>query len=1006
MRSSSIRILAVDDEPDLCIMTKEFLTGTGELAVDAVFSVAEARAALSKRRYDAIISDYQMPGEDGIQFLKSLRASGDHTPFILFTGKGREEVVIEALNNGADSYLQKGGSPVPLYTELSHRIHALVQRKGVECALEESEEQHRIIFDQSPIAIELYDPSGSLLSVNPSCLRLFGVEDIDAVRGFSLFDDPSISDDNLLQIHRGATIRYEAPFDFGRTRNLNLYNSTRKGVIWLDVLITPLKLDREPITGFLVHIQDITDRKVAEDQRDHAREQLKLAIEGSGVGLWDWNIQTGETVYNERWAGIIGYELEELSPLSIETWMNLVHPDDQRKSNELLARHFTGETSIYECETRLRHKDGRWIWVLDRGKVSAWDDQHRPLRMSGTHLDITERKNAEEALKENERKLSVITNSIRDTVWLLDLELKPVWMSPSVFVTSGFCYEEYAKMSLQEQLAPGSLQKVLIAVRTYLTPENLADPTKEISFSSELEFYRRNGETIWIDTVYTVLRDDAGRPTGILGVGRDITERKKAEKELRSSQHFLSRIMETSPNLVYIYDLVERRIEYANQTVADFLGYSLEQTSAMGQDLFVKVLEPEDVPKVAEYQESLRHIADGEARTTEFRVRRADGNQRWLRSRDVVFTRDPDGSARSELGFAEDVTESKRAEDALRISEDRFRIISQSSPDLIFIQDRDLRYIWILNTPLGLKEMDMLGKTDWELFPKEGSDLMTDVKRTVMESGKDTRFSIALPSVTGASEHFDGVYRPRYDAEGNNDGIIGYFRNVTETVRGQEALKEVNRKLNLLTSITRHDIKNQLLALTGHLSLMEGKGDASFEQHLKKAEKAAKHISSMIEFTKTYEDLGVLAPTWQDVKGLVDKCSMEVPHANVSVNNDIPSDIEMFADPLIAKVFCNLIDNSMRHGTGTSNIRFSVEERDGVRAIVYEDDGIGIQAEMKDKIFARGSGKDHGLGLFLSREILAITGITIGEEGKHGQGARFVMRLPLGKLRGDLSKSP
>ena len=135
MSPPHIHILVVDDEPDIGIQCKFYLERSEDMKVETVCSVAEAMASLAQRNYDAIVSDYQMPGEDGIQFLKSLRGKGDQIPFILFTGKGREEVVIEALNSGADSYLQKGGKPTPQYTELEHRIRAAVRKHRIDRSL-------------------------------------------------------------------------------------------------------------------------------------------------------------------------------------------------------------------------------------------------------------------------------------------------------------------------------------------------------------------------------------------------------------------------------------------------------------------------------------------------------------------------------------------------------------------------------------------------------------------------------------------------------------------------------------------------------------------------------------------------------------------------------------------------------------------------------------------------------------------------------------------------------
>ncbi|WP_286240054.1 bifunctional diguanylate cyclase/phosphodiesterase [Neptuniibacter halophilus] len=127
-------------------------------------------------------------------------------------------------------------------------------------------------------------------------------------------------------------------------------------------------------------------------------DRLDNVIKGTRAGTWYWNIQSGETVFNDRWAEMLGYRLEELEPISIETWTGLVHPDDLKQSEKLLQAYFAGEVDFYECEARMRHRDGHWIWVLDRGKVATWSDEGEPLEMYGTHQDITEEKHYEEQL--------------------------------------------------------------------------------------------------------------------------------------------------------------------------------------------------------------------------------------------------------------------------------------------------------------------------------------------------------------------------------------------------------------------------------------------------------------------------------------------------------------------------------------------------------------------------------------------------------------------------------
>jgi len=149
---------------------------------------------------------------------------------------------------------------------------------------------------------------------------------------------------------------------------------------------------------FVAIVRDITERKQAEMAVEETKTRLELVISNTGVGIWDWQVQTGEVQFNERWAGIVGYTLEELAPISIDTWTHLVHPDDLQKSGALLERHFNDESANYNCEARMRHKRGHWVWVLDTGRVVERDADGKPLRMIGTHLDITEGKQAEEEL--------------------------------------------------------------------------------------------------------------------------------------------------------------------------------------------------------------------------------------------------------------------------------------------------------------------------------------------------------------------------------------------------------------------------------------------------------------------------------------------------------------------------------------------------------------------------------------------------------------------------------
>ncbi|HEX3002310.1 MAG TPA: PAS domain S-box protein, partial [Methanoregula sp.] len=282
-------------------------------------------------------------------------------------------------------------------------------------ALKASEERMRNLYRSSPIAIEIYDSAGALLDINPACCELFGIPSADAVRGFNLFQDPNIPKDQMALLKAGKTAHYEVAFAFDLVNQHQLYATARSGTIYLDVQIAPVRKAGDK-TEYLVQIVDITERKRAEESLKVEHRRLQNIIRGTRAGTWEWNVQTGETAFNERWAEIAGYTLAELAPVSIKTWDSLAHPDDLKRVEFLLQRHFSGELPYFECEVRMRHKDGRWIWVLDRGQVISRTSDNKPLMMSGTHSDITELKSTEVALRETYRQLELLTSMTRHDI--------------------------------------------------------------------------------------------------------------------------------------------------------------------------------------------------------------------------------------------------------------------------------------------------------------------------------------------------------------------------------------------------------------------------------------------------------------------------------------------------------------------------------------------------------------------------------------------------------------
>jgi signal transduction histidine kinase len=222
----------------------------------------------------------------------------------------------------------------------------------------------------------------------------------------------------------------------------------------------------------------------------------------------------------------------------------------------------------------------------------------------------------------------------------------------------------------------------------------------------------------------------------------------------------------------------------------------------------------------------------------------------------------------------------------------------------------------------------------------------------------------------------------------------------TRLESSQYAFLTANKKLKLLSSITRHDIRNQILALMGYIGLAKMKTtDPDLLHDIESGETATQNIQRQIEFTKNYEEIGVQAPQWQDIGKLCTTMQAQVERDGITLSSSVEG-LEVFADPLLEKVFENLIDNSRRHGTRVRHISFAtVQYGLDYLALVYEDNGVGVHEEDKERIFEKGFGKNTGLGLFLTREILSITGLTIKESGVYGKGARFEILMPKGKYR-------
>lgn len=256
--------------------------------------------------------------------------------------------------------------------------------------------QHlRSILDDMPNMIGYWDKNLRCCFANKNYSDWFDKQPSDLIGitfrefvGEHLF---SLNEPYILKVLAGEPQRFE--------RSLTKVNGTLGHII---AHYLPDFDDDGLVRGFSILASEVTDLKCHE-------KQLELVIESTGVGIWDWQVQTGTVVFNERWANIIGYTLEELSPVTIDTWIKFAHPDDIKESDQLLKEHWAGKTEYYLFESRMKHKNGTWVWVYDTGQVVEWESDGVPKRMIGTHLDITEKIESQIKLDEANKKLEKLS---------------------------------------------------------------------------------------------------------------------------------------------------------------------------------------------------------------------------------------------------------------------------------------------------------------------------------------------------------------------------------------------------------------------------------------------------------------------------------------------------------------------------------------------------------------------------------------------------------------------
>ncbi|MDG6256863.1 MAG: PAS domain S-box protein [Methanomicrobiaceae archaeon] len=702
----------------------------------------------------------------------------------------------------------------------------------------------------------------------------------------------------------------------------------------------------------------------------------------------------------------------------------------------------------------------------DRGTIR--DYELRTMQADGTHqdllisagvlpgdsavftiTDITGRKEELDSLRRTEQRFRELTDSLPHPVFEFDRSFRVNYANRTARETFLFTLEDVAEgIGVEETVAPEWREQARLYLKRALQ-EGASEP-------AEYTAIRKDG-TVFPALVFTrpIIRDN--QIAGIRGSIIDITDRKRAEARQQENIRNLEFLSGSATDFVdfpaeldlyqYICDrlaeIVPGSISFISKVDLSHAKVTVQACclSDAQREVFTRDLEGDMVglsftvpPEVAEQMKagtlveipgglrgaSFGFSPDEQCRRIEQECslgRMFGTGFNWQNNLFACATLMlPEGSDLDHRdlveAFLHQATVALRrryTENDLQESEAKYRTVFESSSDaIILLTERVIDCNEQIERLFGYTKEEIIGISPIDFSPEKQPDgrESVDAARELIHAamaGEAQSFPWRFTHRDGTPIYTETLLKPIMLH--GEVVLLATVHDVTERMRSEEALRDANRKLGLLSSITRHDILNQVTAARLYYEMLT---DPSFEpadrdHALSRIRTAIYNIQDIVEFARIYEKIGVKEPRWQEVGYTGLQAAVAFDAGRIAIHVDA-GNLEIFADPLLEKVFFNLFDNAVRHGEAVSEITVTFRPNGSDAVIVVEDDGPGVPVDQKEEIFRKGVGKNTGKGLFLSREILAITGIAMYETGVEGEGARFELHIPEGKWRAGKSR--
>ena len=783
----------------------------------------------------------------------------------------------------------------------------------------------------------------------------------------------------------------------------------------------------------LIRALEDRDRLLKKLSESEARWQF--ALEGSGDGLWDWNIDTNNVFFSHQWKAMLGYEDQEIGD-NIEEWSRRVHPDDLEGCYREIERHFRSEAPVYHCEHRMLCKDGTYKWILDRGKVILWSDKGKPLRAIGTHSDITARKRSEEALKESRRRLANIIDFLPDATLAVNQNGEVIAWNRAIEEMTGISKEEMIGKDDYVYSLPffGEKRPILIDFilrdmpdmeKKYITISRKGNQLIGEAFVPNLNCGK--GAYLW--GIASPLYDSLGNIDGAIQSIRDMTDRKHKEEALRESELRLRTIFDTSSAGIIIVD-TSGRIVQANRRMAELFACPLDKIIGTPYPILVHPDERDEGGEIM-----LAMMEDRLDTTAKERhYQRSDGSDFWgfLSGRRMEESR---GKFTGLLGMIFDISDRKRAENALQHSEqEKAAILNGLRHVCVEYLDPSMKIIWVndaVRDSLGMSVEEIKGNFCYEILQGINEPCKGCTAKKAAETGQIQEDELVTPDgKTWLSR--SSIIK---NAEGGIQGVVHVAVNISKRKHDEEALQRANRQLQTAIAHANdlamqaqtanvaksqflanmsHEIRTPLNGIIGMTGLLE---DTCLNDEQREyaniaricGESLLSLINDILDFSKIEAKKMELEKLDFDLRAIMDDTkdllSISAHEKGLkltfSVEGDVP--VHLRGDPgRLRQILVNLGANAVKftyEGEIAISARLqSADYRTATLMICVKDTGIGIPEDRQNILFtpftqADGSTKRKyggtGLGLAISRQLVELMGGRIGVVSREGEGSTF-----------------